>query len=44
MKIHRTLPLTLEDRMNFLHPTELIATDSLGWVTVSQEVDAEKCD
>jgi len=44
MKIPRTRPLTLGDRMNFLYPTELIATDNLGYVKVSLEADAEMCD
>ena len=31
--------MTLEERMNFFHPTDLITTDSLGYVKVSQHVD-----
>ena len=43
MQIPKTCPLTLEDRMNFLPPTELKPINNLGQVKVSQQTDAEKC-
>jgi hypothetical protein len=36
--------LILGDRMNLLPLTEVDPTESLGWVKVSQQVDAERCD
>ena len=44
MQISRTCPLTLEDRMNFLHLTEPNPTHNLGKVKVSHQIDAENCD
>jgi len=41
MQIPRTCPLTLGDRMNFLHLTELNPTHNPGKMKVSHQTDAE---
>jgi len=43
-QIPEMCPLILGDRMNLHLPTEPDPTDSLGWVKVSQQLDAERCD
>jgi hypothetical protein len=43
-QIPRTCPLTLGDRVNFLHLIETNPTGRLGHVNVSQQRDTEKCD
>ena len=43
-QIARMCPLILGDRMNLLLLTEPAPTNSLGWVKVSQQIDAERCD
>jgi hypothetical protein len=37
------MALILEDRMNLLPQSETDPIHSLGWVKVSQQIDAEKC-
>jgi hypothetical protein len=44
VQISRTCPLILGDGMNLFPLTEPNPTDSLGWVKVSQQIDAEGCD